>query len=118
MQDKEELWTLEALIDELVYALGSGTVELTEAGRTFHARKYYAQARKLTPIIPFANPVPDFVVNLSDLPDKTRTFLANIGDLYDQKYVLKQAVGQIFENLDFERYHRSLARKLNVVLRP
>jgi hypothetical protein len=69
--------------------------------------------------IPTARPVPEFVINESDLSSKVIEELESRIDypriLTD---ILKQAAGRLFENLDFDRYHQSVARNLKVRVEP
>jgi hypothetical protein len=37
-------------------------------------------------------------------------------DKKDRKFVLKQAIGQIFEDINFDLYHDSISANLEVVL--
>jgi hypothetical protein len=57
--------------------------------------------------------VPVFVVNVSDLSARIVTKLKILDD---PQIVLKQAVGRIFENIDFRQYHLSIGKVLEVVL--
>jgi hypothetical protein len=119
-----EFWTEEYVIDELFLQL-AGTKEIVNHnGKRVSVHKYYNQAFRLRHRIPVVKPVPEFIVNMSDL---TVRLVAELKALsYDDKeknkgdpnYVLRQAVGRIFENIDSRRYHLSIARNLEVVLKP
>jgi hypothetical protein len=84
--------------------------------RILDSRKYYNRAHHFLKIGAF-KPVPGFVVNLSDLTPKLIEELYSL-DEYDRNYVLKQATGRIFEDVNFELYHNSVSRVLKVELQP
>jgi hypothetical protein len=50
------------------------------------------------------------------LYDLTPGIIAEIKTLSDPNYVLKEAVGRIFENIDFRQYHLSISKVLEVDL--
>ena len=78
----------------------------------------YLQVFRLRRWIPIAKPAPKFIVNMSDLiPTRIIAELKAL-DKDGSQYVLKQAVGRVFENIDFRQYHLSIARNLEVVLKP
>ena len=60
-------------------------------------------------------PTPAFVISLSDLTPK---LIKEINELDNQTrgYVLRQAVGRIFEDLDSKLYHDSISKVLVVKL--
>jgi hypothetical protein len=114
---KLEYWAEECLIDELFLQL-AGTKEIVKHnGRRVNVYKYYNQAFRLLRWIPIAKPTPEFIVNM---PDLTTRIIAELKALEKDgsQYVLKQAVGRIFENINFRQYHLSIARNLEVVLIP
>jgi hypothetical protein len=128
----EELWSTECTVDELGLELCKVKKEITIYGDFFYVngkpyqtekrlavRKYYLQARKLMNWIPIARPVPEFVIMTRDLSPKVIKELEDrLGDPNTLTYILKQAVGHIFENIDFRYYHLSIARNLKVRLEP
>ncbi len=97
---EHEWWTEERLIDELFLRLA-----------TIPAHKYYNQALTLHKWIPLSKPAPEFIVNMSDL---TPRLVAELQHLDDSYTVVKLAVGRIFENIDSDQYHMSIASKLRV----
>jgi hypothetical protein len=120
LREEQELWTTECLVDQLFLCL-AGTKEYitttttNKNDRTIPVRKYYSQARRLMKWIPIARPAPEFVINISDLSLKVRKEIESIIDSPTAlQYVLTQAVGRIFENIDFDYYHLSIARSLKV----
>lgn len=60
-------------------------------------------------------PVPEFRVSLSDLSPRLVNELASL-DPQDRKFVLKQAVGRIFEDINPKLFHNSVSRVLKVVV--
>jgi hypothetical protein len=105
---KRDYWTEEFLIDKLFLQL-AGTKIITVC-------KYYNQAFRLHRWIPIEKPTPQFIVNISDLELRTVAEL-RVLDKDGAQYVLKQAVGRVFENID-STYHLSIARNLEVILKP
>ena len=61
------------------------------------------------------SPVPEFLISLSDLSPRLIKELA-ILDKRTRDFVLKQAVGRIFEEINAKLYHNSISRVLNVRL--
>jgi hypothetical protein len=114
---KIDCWTEEYLIDELFLQLAGIKEAIKHNGKSITVHKYYHQAYRLKKWIPIAKPTPEFIVNLSDLTTKIISELKEL-DKEGSKYVLKQAVGRIFENIDYRQYHLSIARNLEVILKP
>lgn len=79
-------------------------------------RKYYNEAFDLLSIGAY-NPVPFFIINLSDLPERLRTELSSL-DKQTRQFVLKQAVGRIFEDINSDLFHNSISRVLKVKFEP
>jgi hypothetical protein len=103
------------LVDELFLSLAKIKECITnDKGTTVYVRKYYRQARKLLKWIPISRPAPVFIINISDLPERILAEFKRLTEKDTRAYVLTQAVGRIFENLDFELYHMSIARNLRV----
>jgi hypothetical protein len=120
-QKEEPEWTIECLIDELSLNLASTKETITnDKGRAITIRKYYSQARQLMKWIPVARlPSNEFVINICDLAPKVIKEIESVIDSpRTLQYVLTQAVGRIFENLDFEYYHTSIAKNLRVKIMP
>jgi hypothetical protein len=115
--EQGEYWTTECLIDQLILNLCSiRQTTINDNGKALTIRKYYAQARELMKWIPIARlPLNEFVINISDIRPEIRKEIESISNNHKTlQYVLTQAVGHIFENLDFEYYHLSIARNLRV----
>lgn len=124
-----EVWSIECIVDELQLNLCRTKEHITfslkndgwdeSKTKTVTVHKYYRQARELMKWIPIARPVPEFVLSASDLSPKVVEELeARVDNPSIFKYILKEAVGRIFENLDFNRYHLSFARHLRVRIEP
>jgi hypothetical protein len=109
-----ERWTTECLVDELFLHL-TNFKEIIENnhGQTLEVKKYYHQANELIPLIPVGKPTPTFVIYLADLTPKLRKELKDSSE-EERRYVVMQAVGRIFENVNSRLYHLSIARKLKV----
>ena len=58
---------------------------------------------------------PPFKISLSHLSQEMVYELSQL-DKKDRKFVLKQAIGQIFEDINFDLYHDSISANLEVVL--
>lgn len=59
--------------------------------------------------------IPVFKVNINHLPPEIIFELSQL-DQADRKFVLKQAVGRIFEDINFDLYHDSVSANLEVIL--
>jgi hypothetical protein len=120
-EQEEDKWTIERMVDEVFLNLVRTTeiITIEENGRSIPVRKYYRQARELMKWIPIARPSPEFIINICDLTSKVRKEIESISAYHETiQYVLTQAVGRVFENLDFEYYHLSIARNLKVRFEP
>jgi hypothetical protein len=120
----EEVWSIECTVDELQLDLCRAKEEITvdrgfyvngqRRAKTLIVHKYYRQARELMKWFP-----PEFVINISDLsPKLIKELEARLENPPTFGYILKEAAGRIFENLDFNLYHQSIARDLKVRLEP
>ncbi len=59
------------------------------------------------------SPIPEFLISLSDLSPKLVKELAAL-DQKTREFVLKQAVGRIFEDINSKLYHKSISSVLKV----
>ena len=119
--EPKEYWTIECLVDKLSLNLCSiRQTIINDNGIAITIRKYYAQARELMKWIPIARlPSNEFVINISDIsPEIVKEIESVASNHKTLQYVLTQAAGRIFENLDFEYYHLSVARNLRVRFEP
>jgi hypothetical protein len=112
---EREYWTEECLVEELFLRIARTKEAIIHNGKRVTIHKYYNQALRLRKWIPIAKPTPEFVIYISDL---TPRIMVELGALekYNYNYVMKQAVGRIFENIDSREYHLSITRKLKVRL--
>jgi hypothetical protein len=124
-----EIWSIECTVDELQLNLCKIKEQITidpgfyvdgqKQTRTVSVAKYYRQALELMKWIPILRPPPEFVIYAKDLSPRVKEELEGwIDKPSTLAYILKQAVGRIFENLDFSYYHISIARNLKVGLEP
>jgi hypothetical protein len=114
VQQQDERWTTERLIDELFLHLVCFTETMkNNKGQTFTVKKYHRHAYDLLPRIPVAKPTPAFIIYLSDLTPKLLQELKG-SRKEERRYVVIQSVGRIFENINSRLYHLSIARKLKV----
>lgn len=105
-------FTIAGLIDDLYLSLLCTRETVTDdIGEKITINKYYLQAWKLQRLISAGHPPPYFVIQLSDLNPKLKQAL---GDLDDETrgFVLCQAIGRIFENINPRLYHLSIAKRL------
>ena len=74
--------------------------------KAYHYQKLGLFLRKDAPPfkVSLSHLSPEMIYELSQLDDKDRTF------------VLKQAVGRIFEDINFDLYHNSISANLEVIL--
>jgi hypothetical protein len=75
-------------------------------------RKYYNQAFDLLNVGAY-KPTPYFIINLSDLTRELRSELSSL-EKQTRQFVLKQAVGRIFEDINSDLFHNSISRVLKV----
>jgi hypothetical protein len=115
--NKHDVWTSNYLIDRLKQHLATFEIPVAPNNdeNIFDKRKYYQQAHKSL-FFGALKPVPPFVIYLSDL---THTIIKELYDLdrESRRYVLKQAVGRIFEDINSVLYHHSISKVLEVKLK-
>jgi hypothetical protein len=108
--------TTNYLIDRLKFHLSKNTEAEREERQIFGDRKYYNQALDLLRIGAY-KPAPYFIINLSDLSKELRKELSSL-DKLTRQFVLKQAVGRIFEDINSDLFHKSISRVLQVKFEP
>jgi hypothetical protein len=122
-----EVWSIECTIEELELNLSRIVENIASPVKSDNGletkmltvHKYYQHAKDLAKWIPIARPVPDFVINAKDLSSKvTEELESRLDDIPTLTYILKQAVGRIFENLGHAYFHLSIARNLRVRIEP
>lgn len=108
-------WLVSYIIDRLKQHLAYVRQTLTnDKHGIIEGRKYYDQAYRMQNIGAF-KPTPSFIIHLSDLTPK---LIKEISDLDNESrsFVLCQAVGRIFEDINSELYHNSISKVLKVRL--
>ena len=112
-----QYWTTNYIIEDLKYELCKfiDYIKDEEMGEFVEGRRYCDLARYLLYHISVYRPVPIFRISLSDLNEKLKQEL-EILDRSTLVYVLKQAVGRIFEDIDARYYHTSISSILEVQL--
>jgi hypothetical protein len=115
---QEEAWTSAKIIDELIDDLARAHAYVVEKefGYTIIVPKYYERAAYLVYRIPLQRPRPPFDIELSDLRLSVKREFAELKKIDPPtfRYVTKMAVSAIFENVNFEYFHRSVMRHLKV----
>jgi hypothetical protein len=123
---KKELWTTDYLIFRLKENLASVPISSNHKtdlldwypeghkNKVIDARKYYNQAYHYLKI-GCLQPVPTFLVSISDLSPRIIKELADL-DREDKNYVVKQAVALIFQEINSGLYHNSISAVLVVKL--
>src|SRR6188472_1705710 len=91
-----EEWTAECFVDELLLSLAGIRECITNVdGRIIHVRKYYRRARDILKWIPVSKPSPDFIINISDLPQRILQEFEKVTDSDTRAYIVTEAVGRI-----------------------
>ena len=108
-------WLTSYIIDRLTQHLANVRYTLrNNKGETVEGRKYYDQAYRMQNIGAF-KPTPSFIIHLSDLTPKLKKEISELNN-QTRGYVLRQAVGRIFEDLNPKLYHDSISKVLVVKL--
>jgi hypothetical protein len=108
-------WSISYIIDRLKQHLANVRYTLrNNKGETGEGRKYYDQACRMQNIGAF-KPTPSFIIHLSDLTPKLIKEISEL-DNESRSFVLCQAVGRIFEDINSELYHNSISKVLKVRL--
>jgi 16S rRNA G966 N2-methylase RsmD len=114
-KDPEYVGMTEAfLVDRRKQNLATVCITVTGTEKIYDNRKYYNQAHSLLKIGAL-RPVPSFLISVSDLYPELLKEL-RVLDKRDRNFVLKQAVGRIFEDINSKMYHESVSRVLEVKL--
>jgi hypothetical protein len=114
-EESSKYWTVDYAIERLKEHLArvKHTIVINER-LTIRARKYYDQAFDLLKIGAF-KPTLSYVIYLADF-DNDRKLLKELCELDKEtlSYVLLQAVGRIFEDVNSNLYHTSISKVLKV----
>ena len=108
----DQHYTLAAIEDELVYSLYSVTSPfLYDSNKIVPIRqKYIEQAKNILYRTNVFQPVPDFVINLSDIPLSIRTELGKITS-HEIDMAVTGAIARIYEDLDPRYFRISVVRR-------
>jgi hypothetical protein len=104
-------YTLSAIIDNIKKVLSSVKCDNNTDTKTYYIQAYDFQKLGLYKM----ENAPAFEVKLSHLPHDIIYELVQL-DEQDRKFVLKQAVSCIFEEINFDLYHSSISVNLKVML--
>jgi hypothetical protein len=110
MSFDRERWTTAALQDELTFCLCSVNLYvIREDAKEIHiSHKYYDQAESMIYRINEWQPLPVFVINISDLIPKLKKELENLLVTPETlNRVVIHVICRIFENIDERYYHLS-----------
>lgn len=100
---------------ELDFSIDTNNPESIE-NKIYDDRLYYYKTFHYLKLGLFLNKdAPPFKVNIEHLPPEIIYELFRL-DPIDRRYVLKQAVSHIFEDINFDLYHGSISEKLQVIL--
>lgn len=106
-------YTLSAIIDNIKKVLASVKCDNNTDTET---KTYYLQAYDFQKLRLYKREnAPAFEVKLSHLPHDIIYELVQL-DEQDRKFVLKQAISSIFEDINFDLYHSSISVNLKVML--
>lgn len=87
---------------------------VNDKGESVISRKYYDHAFELR-LLGVLRPTPVYRISRTDLALRLLDELDAL-DPYSRSYVLHQAVGRIFEDINFDLFHDSISRVLRVEL--
>jgi len=107
--DVEE-WTIAKIVDELVCEMGCSNLYTIDK-KTKHiciTRKYYDQAKWVLYRINVFDPIPEFVIDISDLSRRMKCELHSFcTDPIELKRIITEAISRILEAVDPKYYHVS-----------
>jgi hypothetical protein len=104
-------YTLSATIDKIKKVLASVTYNEDIEDRLYYYQAYDFQKLGLYK----REDVPAFKIKLNHLPHDIIYELSTF-DANTRRFVLKQAVSRIFEDINFDLYHNSISNRLEVSL--
>jgi hypothetical protein len=116
LNNTNEIWSDDYIVSRLKEHLAHVKTDLLDNGKILDSRKYYNQCYhylKLGACDPAT--VQCYFISISDLSYDLIKNLASL-DFQDRKFVLKQSVGRLFEDIDSALYHGSISRVLQVKL--
>jgi hypothetical protein len=105
-------YTISATIDKIKKVLAS----VRSDDEDIEDRLYYYQAYDFQKLGLYKrDDIPSFKVKLSHLPEDI-IYELSILDSNTRRFVLKQAVARIFEDINYDLYHNSISNRLEVIL--
>ena len=115
VENKRTRYTISSTIDEIKKILAS--IRSTDSEeRNCDERLYYYQAYDFQKLGLYKRGyVPTFKIKLNHLPHDIIYELSTF-DANTRRFVLKQAVSRIFEDINFDLYHNSISNRLEVSL--
>lgn len=118
LESKSEILSENYLVTSLKMYLASVNLSTNsnelKHGTVFDSRKYYNQCYQFLKIGTLPDDkVPSYLIDISDLSSELIKELSML-DLSARKYVLKQAVGRLFEDINAKLYHNSISQVLKV----
>jgi hypothetical protein len=108
LESAYDFWTLEKIVDELVYRLGSiNSYVINNVTKHISiSHKYYDQAEWLIYRINVWRPIPEFIINKSDLTHRLKKEIADLRSTPTTlNEVMTEVVRRILEAVD-SRYYR------------
>lgn len=117
-KNEDNVWSMEFQIDKLkqYLAMNAKIILNHKTGQITELRKYYLQVFDMQKIGALdRSMVKPFVIHLSDLPKKMIIELIDLNEK-NRTYVLIQAVGRLFEDVNYQLYHNSISRILSIRL--
>jgi hypothetical protein len=116
VENKRTRYTTSSTIDEIKKILASIRSTDLEEERNLDERLYYYQAYDFQKLGLYKRGyVPTFKIKLNHLPHDIIYELSTF-DANTRRFVLKQAVSRIFEDINFDLYHNSISNRLEVSL--
>ena len=108
-------YTISATIEKIKKVLASVKSNDLEEDN-IDEREYYYQAYQFQKLRLYKREdIPAFKINLGHLPDDIIYELSTF-DVNTKRFVLKQAVSRIFEDINFDLYHDSISSNVEVIL--
>lgn len=111
-----KLWTLSYFKCALFLWLSSIKQTYIENGLEIIVRKYYKIAQDLIYLIPVTMPVSAFPIYIPDLPLNIIDVIRSKKNTKVMKEIILDAVGNIFDNIDYAYSQCSVRKCLKVIL--
>lgn len=115
-ENEDVVWSVSFQLDKLkqYLAMNSKLIVNPKTGQITEHRKYYWQVLEMQKIGVLDHKMTKpFVIFLSDLPEKMKIELLDPNDKH-RGYVVFQAVGRLFEDVNYQLYHNSISGILRI----